>query len=81
MKKWKIRPLCKLSRAVLHIELPLTLLVAVVFLISYLQARESDLGYALYYYPPLVGYLLYPPVITVFSVLLIERLQLDHISI
>ncbi len=79
MKKNRFRPLCKLSQTILHIELPLSLLLAVCFLISYLQARETDLGYALYYYPPLVCYLLYPLVITAFSVLLIERMQLKHI--
>ena len=74
MKKSVLRLPCRLSRMILHIELPLTVLLSLTFLISYLQAREADLGYALYRYPPLVGYLLYPLVITSFSVLLIERL-------
>ena len=76
MKKNKIRPLCRLSRTVLHIEMPLTVLQALTVLISYLQMRESDLARALVLYPRILPYLLLPALISVFSVLLIERLQL-----
>ncbi len=76
MKQRRTRLPCRWARMILHIELPLTVLLALAFLISYLKARTTDLGYALYRYPPLVGYLLYPLVITAFSVLLIERLTL-----
>ena len=63
------------SKIVLHIEMPLTVLFALIFLISYLIARESDPVYASLYYPPMVVYLFYPIVITAFSILLIECLE------
>ena len=65
----------RVSKIVLHIEMPLILLSAVVFLISYLMMRESDPVYANLYYPSMVVYLFYPIVITVFSILLIDRLE------
>ncbi len=77
MKKRQLRPLGRLSRAVLHIEMPLTVLQAVTVLISYLQMREQDLARALVLYPRVLPYLLFPVMITVFSVLLIERLTLE----
>ena len=77
MKKEGFRLPSRISRTVLRIELALSVLHALVFLISYLQMRECNLGYALYRYPPLVAYLLYPLLITAFSVLLIERLTLE----
>jgi len=63
------------ARIILHIEMPLILLAAVIFLIAYLMAREVDPVYANMYYPPLVVYLLYPIMMTVFSILLVERLE------
>ena len=74
MKKEPIRPLGHLSRSILHIEMPLTVLQAIAVLISYLQMREQDLARALVLYPRILPYLLFPVLITVFSVLLVERL-------
>lgn len=78
MKKGQIRPPGRLSRAVLHIEMPLTVLQALTVLISYLQVREQDLARALVLYPRILPYLLFPVLITVFSVLLIERLEIGE---
>ncbi|MBQ9773268.1 MAG: hypothetical protein IJW30_01235 [Clostridia bacterium] len=75
MKKNRLSPLSRLSRAILHIEMPLILLQALVALLSYLEMRESDLGRALTLYPILLPYLLFPIPITIFTVLLIERLD------
>ena len=63
------------SRIILHIEMPLILLASLVFLISYLIARETDPIYANLHYPSMVVYLFYPIVITAFSILLVERLE------
>lgn len=65
----------KYSRAILHIEMPLIVLASLVFLISYLIARETDPIYANIHYPSMVVYLFYPIVITAFSILLVERLE------
>ena len=74
MKKRSIHPPSRLSRLLLHIELPLTVLYAVVFLISYLIAAEESPIRAIMYYRPLLSYLLMPAMISAFSVLLVERL-------
>lgn len=77
MKKAPVRPLGRLSRILLHIEMPLTVLQALAVLISYLQMREQDLSRALVLFPRILPYLLFPVLITVFSVLLVERLTLE----
>ncbi len=77
MKQRTARPLSRYSKIVLHIELPLSLLNAVVFLISYLQARAQAPVAAAIEYSYLTVYLLFPLVITAFSVLLIERLLME----
>jgi predicted membrane-bound mannosyltransferase len=77
MQKIRPRPLSKYSKLVLQIELPLWLVSAVVFFISYLQARTNAPVKAAIEYSAMVGYLLFPLVITSFSVLLIERLLID----
>ena len=74
MKKISIHPPSRLSRLLLHIELPLTVLYAVVFLISYLIAAEESPIRAIMYYRPLLSYLLLPVMISAFSVLLVEHL-------
>ena len=74
MKKRSIHPPSRLSRLLLHIELPLTVLYAVVFLISYLIAAEESPIRAIMYYRPLLSYLLLPVMISAFSVLLVEHL-------
>ena len=77
MKHSKIRPLGKYSRMILHIELPISLGAALFFLFSYLQERINAPVYAAREYAPLVTYLLFPFIITAFSVLLIERLEIE----
>lgn len=77
MKLLNVRPLGKYSRMVLHIELPISLGVALFFLFSYLQARIDAPVYAAREYAPLTAYLLFPLIITAFSVLLIERLETE----
>lgn len=77
MQKIRSRPLSKYSKLVLRIELPLWLLSAVVFFISYLRARAHAPVKAAIEYSAMVGYLLFPLVIAAFSVLLIERLLID----
>ena len=77
MKLRTIRPLSPYSRLVLHIELPLTLINALAFLISYLRARAEAPVSAAIQYSQMTVYLLFPLVITAFSVLLIERLLID----
>lgn len=78
MKLFNVRPLGKYSRMVLHIELPLNLGAALFFLFSYLQERINAPVYAAREYAPLVTYLLFPLIITAFSVLLIERLEAEN---
>ena len=73
-----VRPLGRTSRLLLQIEAPLILLSAIVFLISYLIAWEQDPAHAIVRYHPYIGYLLFPIVITAFSVLLIERLEMEE---
>ena len=68
-------PLGRCAKIILHIELPLILLLWVVFLISYLMARECDVWLANEHYSSMIVYLFYPFVITAFSVLLTERLE------
>ena len=68
-------PLGKYSRMILHIELPITLGYAILFLLSYLKQRTTAPVQAAKEYAPLVPYLLVPLMITAFSVLLIERLE------
>ncbi len=75
MKKNTFRSPGRVARMILHIELPLIVLQAVVFFISYLIARETDLAAAIRVYPPLTEALLFPLLITAFSVLLAERLE------
>ena len=77
MKRSNIRPLGKYSRMILHIELPMVLGCALFFLFSYLHQRIAAPVYAAIEYAPLVAYLIFPLIITAFSVLLIERLQTD----
>ena len=78
MKLSNLRPLGKYSRMVLHIELPVSLGAALLFLFSYLQKRIDAPVYAAKEYAPLVAYLLFPLIITAFSVLLIERLETEN---
>ena len=78
MKLSNVRPLGKYSRMILHIELPLNLGGALFFLFSYLQKRVEAPVFAFHYYAPLVGYLLFPFIITAFSVLLVERLEMQN---
>ncbi len=75
MKKRSFRSPGKVARLILHIELPLIVLQALTFLISYLIARENDLAAAIRVYPPQAEALLFPLLITAFSVLLAERLE------
>ena len=77
MKKSNVRPLGRYSRMILHIELPITLGAALAFLFSYLAKRATAPVLAAIEYAPLVAYLLFPLVITAFSVLLIERLEME----
>ena len=78
MKLSNVRPLGKYSRMILHIELPLNLGGALLFLFSYLAQRISAPVFSATYYAPLVPYLLFPLIITAFSVLLIERLEMEN---
>ena len=50
---------------------------ALFFLFSYLQERIAAPVYAAREYAPLTAYLLFPLIITAFSVLLIERLEME----
>ena len=75
MKKLNTKTLGKYSRMILHIELPLGLGAALFFLFSYLKMRTVAPVYAATEYAPQVTYLLFPFIITAFSVLLIERLE------
>ena len=75
MKKLNTKTLGKYSRMILHIELPLGLGAALFFLFSYLKMRAVAPVYAATEYAPQVAYLLFPFIITAFSVLLIERLE------
>ena len=77
MKFLNARPLGKYSRMILHIELPISLGAALLFLFSYLGERASAPVLAATEYDPLVAHLLTPLMITAFSVLLIERLELE----
>ena len=77
MKLSIVRPLGKYSRMILHIELPLNLGAAIFFLFSYLQERLHAPVFAATRYAPLVPYLLFPFIITAFSVLLVERLEME----
>jgi hypothetical protein len=76
MKLKNVRPLGKYSRMILHIELPMALGAAILFLLSYLSKRQSAPVLATIEYAPLVVYLLSPIIITAFSVLLVERLEM-----
>ena len=75
MKKRVLFP--PLVRLILHIELPLTVLYALTVLISYLICAESDPVTASLVYRPLLPSLLYPLLITAFSMLLVARLELE----
>ena len=77
MKLSNVRPLGKYSLMILHIELPLNLGAALLFLFSYLQKRIEAPVYAAIEYAPLVVYLFFPLIITAFSVLLVERLEME----
>ena len=77
MKKSNVRPLGKYSKMILHIELPITLGAAIFFLFSYLAERAKAPVFAAIEYAPLVANLLTPLIITAFSVLLIERLEME----
>ena len=72
------KQLGRAARLILHIEMPLMLLSAVIFLVSYLCCRDSAPAYAVLHYPPLVVYLFEPMIITAFSVLLAERMETDR---
>ena len=74
MKLSNVRPLGKYSRMILHIELPIYLGAAIFFLLSYLKERLTAPVFAATRYAPLVPYLIFPLIITAFSVLLVERL-------
>ena len=63
------------ARILLHIEAPMIVLAGIVFLISYMIDREMRPVWASVHYPSMVVYLLYPIMITAFSVLLVERLE------
>ena len=73
-----MRPLGKYSRLILHIEMPMTLGAAILFLLSYLSKRLTAPVLATIEYSPLVVYLLFPLIITAFSVLLVERLEMEE---
>lgn len=77
MKKPNVRLPGKYSRMILHIELPISLGAALFFLFSYLAERTTAPVFAAIEYAPLVAYLLFPLIITAFSVLLIERLEME----
>lgn len=77
MKRLRFRMPGKYARMILHIELPLNLGLAIFFLFSYLQKRIEAPVYAATEYATLVAYLLFPLIITAFSVLLVERLETD----
>ena len=77
MKQSNMRPLGKYSRMILHIELSMGIGTALFFLFSYLKMRINDPVYAVREHAPLVAYLLFPFIITAFSVLLIERLEME----
>ena len=64
-------------RLILHIELPLSVLYALTILISYLIRADSDPVTASLIYRPLLPSLLYPLLITAFSMLLLARLELE----
>ncbi len=64
----------QLSRLILHIELPLILLQAVIFLVSYLVAREECAACAYLTYSPLATHLLTPMLLSFFSALLVRRM-------
>lgn len=78
MKRLNLHMPGKYSRMILHIELPLNLGLAIFFLLSYLQERIEAPVYAAREYAPLVAYLLFPLIITAFSVLLVERLEMEN---
>ncbi len=65
-------------RLLLQIEMPLTLIWSVAFLIVYLYEREQNLALAATQYPPLVIYLFLSIAITAFSVLLLQRLSIPE---
>lgn len=75
MNKLRNRFPSRWVRMLLHIELPLTVLYAVTFLISYLILAERDPVTATLCYRPLLVSLLYPVLITAFSILLVHRLE------
>ncbi len=77
MKLANIRPLGKYSRLILHIELPITLGASLLFLFSYLAERITAPVFAAQEYAQLTPYLLFPLIITAFSVLLVERLTME----
>lgn len=78
MKATNTRPLGRYSRLILHIELPITLGYALFFLFAYLKERATAPVFAAREYAPLLPYLLFPLIITAFSVLLIERLTMEN---
>ena len=78
MKATNMRPLGRYARLILHIELPTTLGFALFFLFSYLKERATAPVFAVREYAPLLPYLLFPLVITAFSVLLVERLGMEE---
>jgi len=77
MRRFQCRPLSRTSQILLQIEAPAILLSAIVYLIAYLIAWDKDPSYAIIHYHPYIVYLPYPIIITAFSVLLIERLQME----
>ncbi|MBQ8310371.1 MAG: hypothetical protein IJX80_05090 [Clostridia bacterium] len=77
MRRFQCRTPSRVSQILLQIEAPIILLYAIVYLISYMIAWETDPTYAIIHYHPYITYLPYPAIITAFSVLLIERLQME----
>ena len=67
----------RLSRILLRVEMTLTILQALAVLLSYLYMRLYDPARALILYPRLLPYLVFPLIITLFTVLLVERLTSD----
>lgn len=74
MKRLSKLSTTKLSQLILHIELPLILLQAVIFLVSYLVAREQSPAAAYLTYSPLVSHLLTPMMLAFFSALVVRRM-------
>ena len=77
MKKQILPRLCRTARVFLRCSLPLILLVAVVLLISGLQAHESDPVAAGSYYPMLAEYIAASVCIVLAGAFLIDRVEAE----